>query len=54
MMTDELMMTDDSTATPPAVSMSDDAREQLVAELVTRARAEGGDLVGPMGCWPRS
>jgi putative transposase len=41
-------MTDDTTATP-AASMSDDARERLVAELVNRAHAEGGDLVGPDG-----
>jgi putative transposase len=43
------MMTDDTTATPEQASMSDDAREQLVAELVARAHAEGGDLVGPDG-----
>ena len=43
------MMTDDTTATPAEASMSDDAREQLVTELVTRAHAEGGDLVGPDG-----
>ena len=42
-------MTDDTTATPAEASMSDDAREQLVAELVNRAHAEGGDLVGPDG-----
>jgi putative transposase len=41
------MMTDDTTATP-AASISKDA-QQLVAELVTRAHAEGGDLVGPDG-----
>ena len=43
------MMTDDTTATPEQASMSDDGREQLVAELVARAHAEGGDLVGPDG-----
>jgi len=43
------MMTDDTTATPEQASMSDDAREQLVAELVSRAHADGGDLVGPDG-----
>jgi putative transposase len=42
-------MTDDTTATPTEASMSDDAREQLVDELVARAHAEGGDLVGPDG-----
>ena len=42
------MMTDDTTATP-AASISKDAQQQLVAELVTRAHAEGGDLVGPDG-----
>ena len=42
------MMTDDMTATP-AASISEDAQQQLVAELVTRAHAEGGDLVGPDG-----
>jgi transposase-like protein len=43
------MMTDDTTATPAEASISADAREQLVAELVTRAHADGGDLVGPDG-----
>ena len=43
------MMTDDTTATSAGASMSDDAREQLVAELVNRAHAAGGDLVGPDG-----
>ena len=42
------MMTDDTTATP-AASISEDAQQQLVAELVTRAHAEGGSLVGPDG-----
>ena len=32
--------------------MTDDAREELVAELV-RAHAGGGDLVARAGCWPR-
>ena len=43
------MMTDDTTTTPAQASMAADAREQLVTELVTRAHAEGGDLVGPDG-----
>ncbi len=42
------MMTDDTTATP-AASMSEDAQQQLVTELVNRAHVEGGSLVGPDG-----
>jgi len=42
------MMTDDPTATP-AASIPKDAQQQLVTELVTRAHAEGGSLVGPDG-----
>ena len=43
------MMTDDTTTTPAQASMAADARERLVTGLVTRAHAEGGDLVGPDG-----
>lgn len=43
------MMTDDTTATSAEASGADEAREQLVAELVARAHAGGGDLVGPDG-----
>ena len=41
-------MTDETTTTP-AASMSDDAQQQRVAELVARAHAKGGDVVGPDG-----
>ena len=44
------MMTDDTTATPTAsMPISEDAQQQLVTELVARAHAEGGSLVGPDG-----